>query len=341
MATTIRDVAEAAGVSAMAVSKVLHGTGATVRVGAETAATIRRVAQELRYQPNHLARSFRQRKTNTIGLVFSHFGRIGDFDGYFSALLNGAMTATFGSDYGLTICPNLARSSNHGLFDDGRFDGLLWCKPDYSAEGAAAIERSNLPIVMMHAPDGSGPNVPRYCCDNPLGLRLAVDHLVGLGHRHIAFLSDKFNHHSAEGSLRIDSFRAALVANGLSAREENVLFWTVECEELGEYFTKPNRATAVITFSERHAVCLLRQAELIGVKIPEELSVIGFDSSAFCNTTTPRLTAINQPIEQMAFDAGMHLISIIRGGESSVGSHIYPCGLDVRDSTAPPSNVVG
>jgi DNA-binding LacI/PurR family transcriptional regulator len=338
MATTIRDVAEAAGVSAMAVSKVLHGKGANVRVGAETAETIRRVAGELRYQPNRLARSFRQQKTQTIGLVFAHFGRIGDLDGYFAAFLNGVMSATFQSEYGLTICPNLVRLSENGVSNDGRFDGLLWCKPDYTQQSAESIQRSELPVVMMHAPEGEGPNVPRFCCNNVLGLNLAVEHLVGLGHRRIGFVIDDFNRTTAEGRARVAGFNLAMCEHGLDVTPEEILCWRVERPEIEQFMQQPNRHTALIVFSERQAVAILNQAETLGISVPQELSVVGFDSTAFCDTTRPRLTAISQPIEKMAFDATNVLISTIEGSQLSSNLFIYPCGLDIRESTArPPS----
>jgi len=338
MATTIRDVAEAAGVSAMAVSKVLHGTGSTVRVSAETAANIKRVATELRYQPNRLARSFRQQKTYTIGLVFSHFGRIGEADGYFAALLNGAMSATFNSEYSLTICPKLAMSSESGQINDGRFDGLLWCKPDYSMESGESIRLSKIPIVMMHAPAGEGPEVPRFCCDNELGLRLAVSHLVGLGHRRIAFLSDHFNHTTAEGRVRTAAFRSAKLEHGLEDSDTDLLYWGQDCAEMEAFIAQPDRPTALIVFSELHAVYALRKAEQLGISVPGDLSVIGYDSTAFCETTRPRLTAISQPIERMMFDATTKLIEYIEAGKSGHESAIYPCGLDIRESTGRPKS---
>ena len=338
MATTIRDVAEAAGVSAMAVSKVLHGKGANVRVGAGTAETIRRVAKELRYQPNRLARSFRQQKTHTIGLVFSHFGRIGDLDGYFAAFLNGVMSATFQSEYSLTICPNLTRLSDNGVINDGRFDGLLWCKPDYTVQSAESIQRSDIPIVMMHAPAGEGPNVSRFCCDNDLGLKLAVDHLVELGHSRIAFVMDQYNHSTAEGRARIAGFKSAMAAHQLETSDANILHWVIDQSKLVELVETPASPTALIVFSERQAVSILREAEAQGISVPEQLSILGFDSTAFCDTTRPRLTAISQPIEQMAFDAVNLLISYIEAENYSSKSFIYPCGLDIRESTdRPPS----
>src|SRR3954464_7556221 len=96
--TTIRDVAEAAGVSAMAVSKVLHGTGRNVRVSDETSENIRRVAREMRYQANHLARSFRSQRTKMVGVVFQHFERLSEENPYYPQLLNGVMAALFPSD---------------------------------------------------------------------------------------------------------------------------------------------------------------------------------------------------------------------------------------------------
>jgi LacI family transcriptional regulator len=269
-------------------------------------------------------------------LVFPQFGRIGDLNGYFSSLLNGVMSATFQSEYGLTICPELSKSSANGLINDGRFDGLLWCKPDYSAESAASIQRSEVPIVMMHAPHGDGPDVPRFCCDNKLGLKLAVDHLVGLGHRRIGFLTDQFNYKTAEGRERAAAFGSAMSEHDLPTEDKDYFHWSFECSELAQLSRGSDGPTALVAFSERHAASLLQSAEALGISVPSELSVVGFDSSTFCDTTRPRLTSISQPIEKMAFDATQTLISYIQADTYPTTPFIYPCGFDVRESTAEP-----
>jgi len=268
--------------------------------------------------------------------VFSHFGRIGELDGYFAAFLNGVMSATFQSEYGLTICPNLAKLSANGVINDGRFDGLLWCKPDYTIQSAESIQRSEIPIVMMHAPDGECPNVARFCCDNDLGLKLAVSHLVDLGHRRIAFVIDAFNQSTAEGRARIVGYRSAMQTHELEATADDILYWPIDRPELTQLMERADRHTALIAFSERQAVSILKEAMSLGISVPEELSVIGFDSTSFCDTIRPRLTAISQPIEQMAYDATNVLISYIEAEQYPSHSFIYPCGLDIRESTACP-----
>jgi LacI family transcriptional regulator len=248
------------------------------------------------------------------------------------------MSATFQSEYGLTICPKLVKLSGNGVINDGRFDGLLWCKPDYTVQSAESIQRSEIPIVMMHAPDGEGPSVPRFCCDNDLGLKLAVDHLVELGHRRIAFVVDALNQTTAEGRARISGFRSAMQAHSLETTVEDVLYWQIDYPELTQLMERSNRHTALIAFSERQAVTVLKEAVSLGISVPEELSVIGFDSTSFCDTVRPRLTAISQPIEQMAYDATNVLISYIEAEQYPSRSFIYPCGLDIRESTARPAS---
>lgn len=338
MATTIRDVAEAAGVSPMAVSKVLHGRGSTVRVSKEKADHIRRIAEELRYQPNHLARSFRNKRTHTIGLVFEHFQKIGDRTGYFGQLLNGVMSATFPGDYSLTICPKLIRNSSSGAIFDGRFDGIVWCKPDLSQDTSDAIQNAPVPIVALHVTPQDMPGVPTFCCDNEQALQLAVDHLKELGHERIAFAIDQDNRDSVEALDRIQAFFKAMSRANLPCSPRDLLVWNHDGNDLESYWHTAERHTSMICFSESHAVSLVKAAEEANIQVPGELSIIGFDSTSFCETTTPRLTAISQPVEQMAFEATQFLISAIDGEASSLRHFVYPCALDIRESTARPAS---
>lgn len=329
---TIRDVAAAVGVSPMAVSKVLHGRGSNVRVGKETAEKIREAARELRYQPNHLARSLRTRRTQTIGLVFEHFDRLGDDNAYYLQLLNGVMSATFPAEYTLAICPKLLKVSDSGAVADGRFDGVLWCKPDFTPETLEGLRNSSLPVVMMHAPQSAVPGIPAYCADNEHALPLAVRHLVELGHRKIGFVIDPLNLPTMEGQIRAQAFSRAC---GEMGARGDLLVWSYECEALDGYQRADRPHTALIAFSDFHANRILRGCAERGIRVPADLSVIGFDSSPFCETTSPRLTSISQPVQQMAHDATVHLLALIDETGAVASPLPYPCGLDIRDSTGP------
>lgn len=318
----------------MAVSKVLHGKGSTVRVAPETAERIREVARELRYQPNHLARSLRTHRTQTIGVVFEHFERLGIQNGYDLQLLNGVMSVVYPAEYTLAICPQLVNISDGTQLGDGRFDGVLWCKPQLTPKTAEEMGRASVPVVLMHVPPNVVPHLPSYCCDNFGAIRHGVEHLVELGHRKIAFVFSPGNENTPEGRSRAAGFQAAMADHGL---EGDILVWGPESEVLEKYRGKHTPHTAIILFSEAHAIQILDSCRSIGLRVPYDLSVVGFDSTPYCEVTTPKLTAIHQPIELMARDATRHLLSLIGGAPPTQPlGVVYPCGFDVRESTGPP-----
>ncbi|HVL38017.1 MAG TPA: LacI family DNA-binding transcriptional regulator [Fimbriimonadaceae bacterium] len=337
MAVTIRDVAEAAGVSSMAVSKVLHGRGTNVRVSAETAEAIKRAASELRYQPNVLARSLRSRRTHTLGLIFNNFGRLAGGSQYMVQLLDGMTSAAFQAGYSLTICPKLAASDSVSLLNDGRFDGVVWGKVLQDDEMLEHLEHAPVPVVALHIshPTSLG-RTSFVCCDNDGGLELAVDHLYRLGHRRIAFVADQENLDAQETRLRGDAFKKAMTRRNLSCSDTDVLCWHESGTDLVEYWRAGARHTALILKSEEMAGNVLGMARGLGIQVPEDLSIVGFDSSPYCEATTPRMTAIRQPIEQMASKAVQLLVDCIEG-RADKGQHlVFPCGFDIRESTSRP-----
>lgn len=339
MAVTIRDVAVAAGVSPMAVSKVLHGKGANVRVGKDTADLIRKVAQDLHYQPNALARSFRMRRTNTIGLIFDNWTRVSDGSQYFAHLLDGITNAAFPKGYAVTICPHLNKGSLGESLNDGRFDGLIWAKFETDVQNLMALDRSRTPIVLLHA---SGPEITRrgvnsVCGENSQAMRLAVDHLVKLGHKRIGFVAPQSIENNDETTARLNGARAALEEHGLKFYDEDALNWDYDAGEFYSWWRSHPPQTALILRSEAQAGNIYERARELGVQIPQDLSVVGFDSTNYCDTLFPRLTAISQPIEDMARRATDLLLAIIEGRHQlPPADHVFLCGFDERESTARP-----
>lgn len=337
MKPTLRDIADAAGVSVMAVSAVLNGGGRNVKVGYEKAELIRAKARELDYRANSLAQSLRTRRTQTVGVVFQHLATFGERSPYYFQLLDGIMEALFPHDYTLALCPRLARAGDARRIEDGRFDGVLWCRPDFTEASVDYFERSTVPVVMMHAPPGSSTSVPTFTADNDKAMDRVVEHLTALGHERIGFVIDHVTAPTAEGRARSNAFLRASAKRGVFGE---VLLWHWTCEELDAY-AGGGAHTALAVYSDTHAGCILTRAAQLGIRVPEDLSVVGFDSSAFCEGTKPRLTSVNQPVERMAFEATQCLLNLIHSERSPSRSvHfepvLYDCELDIRDSTASP-----
>lgn len=325
----------------MAVSAVLNGGGSNVTVSPEKAERIRRAARELRYQSNNIARSFRTQKTGQVAVVFQHFGRLRPDRPYRIQVLNGVMEALFPEGYTMSLCPRMIGEGNPDSISDGRFDGVLWCRPDLSDASIESLQAAHVPVVTMHAPPGAVVGVPTFCADNDGAMRRVVAHLQALGHERVAFVNDPVSVKSLEGQARFEALQSAAHRAGLLEPELMVL--SQDHSILTRYRLADAPHTALVCFSDELAAQLLASCERLGVDVPRHVSVVGFDSSPLCENTRPRLTSLNQPVERMAFEATSHLLSLIRRSEeglplSTAVSSIYDCGLDVRESTASPTH---
>jgi len=191
---------------------------------------------------------------------------------------------------------------------------------------------------MMHAPPGTVLGVPTFCADNDGAMRRVVAHLISLGHERIAFAIDPVSEHSVEGQARAEALRSAARRAGLA--EPDVLILGKDHGILARYALAGAPHTALVCFSDELAGFVLKSCQRLGVEVPRHISIVGFDSSPLCETTSPRLTSVNQPVERMAFEATTHLLSLVRNAEegaasAAVTSTLYDCTLDIRESTGP------
>jgi LacI family transcriptional regulator len=335
MSITIRDVAKAAGVSPMAVSKVLHGRGGNVRVSEIRAEHIRKIAKDLNYTPNQLARSLRGEKKFNIGLIMDTIGPISSSSRYLAHLFDGIHTACFAHGYSLTVCPRL-HLEHRKFIADGRFDGVIWAKYELDPETAVAAESANVKVVYLHIPAHMAPDDGRdyLCCDNEQAVRLAVKHLADLGHKVIDYAVDAENEDCAEDIDRWKALQSACELYRVQAGKR-VLF-SLNGDGVEDWLRSPDRASAVFLRTENLGIVIYPAAARLGVSIPGDLSIVGFDSTEFCDTLVPKMTAVYQPIEQMARDATEVLIKRIEKREVPARFHTYSCRLDVRNSTARP-----
>jgi len=323
----------------MSACAVLTGGGRNVKVSEDKAKLIREKAKELSYEPNLMGRGLRTSKTDTIGVVFQNLQTFGEEPYYYQQLLDGIMAALFPHGYTLALSPMLIQGDGPVQIANGRFDGILWCSPDLLATSIDSTKSLRMPLVMVHAPKEVAQGFPTFAVDNDSAMDRIVSHLVGLGHESIGFVVKPHVARTVEGKARMDAFLKA--AEPRQVRAE-VLVWEYEVEELDKYASAKPPHTALAAYNDVHAGHILARAQELGIRVPDDLSVVGFDSSSFCERTQPRLTSVHQPIERIAREATECLLRLINAGRESTldvqrYSTLYDGQLDIRDSTAAPN----
>lgn len=336
----MRDVAAKAGVSPVVVSHVLHKKAAAIRVGEATAERVRQAAEELGYSCNIWARNFRSQQTFTIGAMHGNgFPRpiLSEGSRYFAALLDGIVEGAFNYGYSVALCPQLLGGRPADAMTDGRFDGLVWYSTVDSDSDAKMLLSCTVPLVLVHARSSDfGGAIPTVICDNDQGIGLAIDHLIGLGHRSIAFALKDPEQHS-ERSRRLRSFQDHMLRHGLPRTEADIIRADVEFADLEAYLARPLRHTAIVANNDGLAAEVVTRAQRHGISVPYDLSVVGFDSTSFCEELRPTLTSVHQPLFELGKFAIDLLVQRMRGSECNPPEVVVPCGLDVRGSTAPPA----
>ena len=338
LSVTLKDVAARAEVSPIVVSKVLHGKAKSIRVSTATAERVRQAAEDLNYKCNIVARNLRSQKTGVIGLlhgtgaVWPHFDK---GSRYFASLMDGILQGAFESEYSVMLCPILlGKKPEDGMYD-GRFDGLVWYCSTITPETEKIINDSPIPLVLIHTKSDRFTNRPSVICDNVQGIGLAIEHLMILGHTSIGFIAEGFIR-SDEMQERRMAFLAQMKAHGLKATEEDILEVSVHQHEIDDYLKQGPCHTAVICSTEELAAQCIRRAPTHQVNIPHQLSVIGFDSTDYCNELRPALTAIYQPLKIIGRKAIHLLLDSIQGASPRADTLVIPCGLDIRESTSTP-----
>lgn len=337
MAATMKDVAARAGVSPVVVSRVLHNKAVSVRVSDATAERVRQAASELGYRCNVFARNFRKQQTNMIGVLHGLSIKRLLFEGgsgYFAALMDGVVEGAFKHGYSIALCPELMGSTPENAVNDGRFDGLIWYSSTMTPRNRELLRKCPIPLVALHvhARDFEG-RFPTVICDNAQGVGLAIDHLVSLGHRRIGFAIETFLMFG-ESAERQAGYFQHMGRHGLKASEEDVLNVGSVFSEVDAYLGSGPRHTAIVCHNDDLAAEFLQRAPQHGVEIPRDLSVVGFDSTSYCNELRPELTSVSQPLRLMGEKAVELLVRRMREEPIESPEVIIPCGFDVRSSTS-------
>jgi LacI family transcriptional regulator len=326
---TIIDVARLAGVSVSTVSKVINDR---YGVAPETYDKVMDIVSDLGYESSLVASSLRRNSTNVIGIL------VPEFEPFSTELLKGISSAVEGTGYEL-----LAYSGNleHNQVGWERrslsrlagtlIDGAVIVAP------TASVTDATIPVVAVDPHTGkTGPSTVE--ADNVGGARAATQHLIGLGHRRIAHIRGRTDLVSAQ--LREQGYREALEAAGLPFDPELVRVGGYRAAETTdaarELLSRSDRPTAVFAANDLSAIRVLEIARELGLRVPEDLSVVGFDNVPEAANAVPALTTVAQPLHQMGAEAVRLLLGLLAGATSE--EHLLlPATLVVRASSAPPT----
>ena len=335
MRTTIEDVAREAGVSIATVSRYINGPPGVVAVG--TAAKLRAVVDRLGYVPNPAARTLRTGRSRLIGVILSNIAHP-----YWSTVLSGVEEACQRRGYSVIVSSagDSAEVENRylGVFLDQRVDGILLNPANADPATVARWATLSCPVITL---DRTLPGLPfgLVAMDNELGARLAVEHLVELGHRRIGFLS----WHVANLSNRLERLRGyqdSLEAAGLATDPGLTRFaadgWSDGVQQTLDLLHQAERPTAIVSAASTLNLQVLAGVKQAGLRVPAEISVVGYDESPWDSLLDPPLTTVATPAHQLGVRAADRLCAVIEGENEPGGETRLRPHLIVRQSTTPP-----
>lgn len=332
--TTIRDIADLAGVSIATVSRVLNDRP---DVAPDTRETVLQVVRESGFARNRGARALSRGRTGFVGLTLPMVN-----DAYFGPILSGASEALYEEDMRIVLGPTLHEHDREiGLLERlvrESTDGAILILPEESDEELFALREQGYPVVVVDPlrppPDG----IPTVSAAHANGAKMAAEHLLELGHRRIGIVGGAQGWYANEE--RLIGLRAALSAAGILIDDRMVRTtnWQIESGKAAalEILQQPNRPTAVFAFNDNTAIGTLHAARDLGLRVPDDLSVVGFDDTFQSRIVQPQLTTVRQPLAELG-RTGVSLLMRMLEGQRVDALHMeLSTTLVVRDSTAPP-----
>ncbi len=325
-AVTIYDVARLAGVAPSTVSRAFARPG---RVNADTAARIRTAAAELGYRVNPLARALSTSKTHMLALMISDVT-----NPFYAELIRGAQVAASEVDYTVVLAD--ARESH--LLEREALERVLPVVEGIVI-GSSRMSDSTLQLIAKQRPmivlNRHLVGIPSVVTDNARGMRRAVEHLGELGHEHVTYVSGP--EASWADGMRWRALREAGLELHLHTRRVGPTAPTVEGGRTAALSLLDHLPTAVIAYNDLVAIGMMLAFASAGIRVPQDVSVIGFDNIMPAELVSPGLTTVASPARTMGTTAVKNVLAVIRGAlPRSDEAFVLPTRLVVRGSTARP-----
>jgi LacI family transcriptional regulator len=330
---TLVQVAAKAGVATMTASRAISGDG---YVSEETRARVLAAVEELGYAPNTLARVMKGGRTNVIGVVVNDL-RSQVVNDFVSALTD--EVRKYEMDlfiYNSSVDLDEQAQRRHSQLLHGLWDGLIYVLPRMTDEYLASLEQSKSPIVLVNFCRRST-SLPVVLGDNFNGARDAVANLIAQGHQRIGFI--RGSHWTGQSAERERGYRQAMLDVGLEIDERWVMQGTFSEQsglEAGQaLFALDARPTAVFCANDEMALGCMNAARALGLRIPEDVSLVGFDDVPGAAMAQPPLTTLRHPLALMARATVQELMRRVLRQPGTRQRVEFPAEMVVRESTAP------
>ena len=331
---TLKDVAKLSGVSPAIISRVINNDK-TLNIKDNTRQRIVESIRELNYHPNIIAKSLRTKTSKTVAIIIPDI-----LNPFFHQVIKGVQGFFTKHDISLLLCDTnddteIEKKHVETLYNQ-QVDGILFATVNYDNDITDFLERSNINYVLVNR--GSHKNRFSVKTDDLCGAEMAVNHLIGLGHKRIAHIMGTFSTDTAFD--RLSGFRNAIISNDLVLYPEYIVQGNYS-ESDGYSNAKkllqlPHPPTAIFAANDLMAIGVIKAVYEMNLRIPRDISVVGCNDIWVCSSLNPPLTTIRSPLFEMGHAAAELLYNVINGIETEEKNIILPVELVTRGSTAPP-----
>lgn len=330
---TIRDIADLAGVSIATVSRVLNDRP---DVAPGTREQVLQVVREHGFSTNRGARALSSGRTGIVGLTLPLVN-----DAYFGPILSGASEALYEQDMRIMLSPTLHEHDREVSLVDrltrGASDGGILILPEESTDELLHLQEIGFPFVVVDPREPPPDGIPCVSAMHAAGAKVATEHLLELGHRRIGAIGGAPGWYANEE--RAIGFRAALAAAGILPDPDLIVAgdWSIAAGERAaeQLLSLDEPPTGVFAFNDNSAIGLLNVARRRGLRVPEDISVVGFDDTFQATIVTPVLTTVRQPLAELGRLGVSLLMRLIEGQRLDALRIELATTLVVRDSTGP------